>query len=211
MQQSTRDKILYLLKTRGALTATVLASELKLTSMGARQQLLKLSEAGEITSYLQPSGKGRPKRFWLLTEAGQANFPDRHSDLTLELIDSINNLFGEAGLEKLIKEREQQTLKKYSLRVPSELTLEKRIEALAAVRTEEGYMAEVKVASDHFILFENHCPICAAAKICQGFCRSELELFRQLLKDLATIDRSEHQIEGARRCTYKITPLARNR
>jgi predicted ArsR family transcriptional regulator len=211
MQNSTRDKILYLLKTRGALTAATLATELQLTSMGARQQLLKLSTRGDITSYLQAAGKGRPKRFWLLTESGQAHFPDRHSDLTLELIDSISQLFGEAGLEKLIKEREQQTFKKYSLRVSSELTLEKRVKALATIRTEEGYMAEMKAEGECFVLFENHCPICAAAKVCQGFCRSELELFRQLLSDVATIDRSEHQIKGARRCTYKIRPLIKTR
>ena len=206
MQQPTRDKILYQLKTRGALTAIALASELKLTSMGARLQLLKLSEKGDITSYLKSQGKGRPKRFWLLTEAGHANFPDRHSDLTLDLIDSVNSLFGEAGLEALIKQREQQTFKKYSERLGKQSTLADRVHALAHVRSEEGYMAEIKTHGHNFLLLENHCPICAAAKMCQGFCRSELELFRQLLNTLATVERSEHQIEGARRCAYTITP-----
>ncbi len=206
MQQSTRDKILYLLKSRGALTAITIADELTLTSMGARQQLLKLSEGGEITSYLKSQGKGRPKRFWLLTEAGQSNFPDRHADLTLELIDSIQSIFGANGLEKLIETREQSTLQKYSHRLSSTHTLHNRLQELASIRTEEGYMAEVKTTEDGFLLLENHCPICAAAKICQGFCRSELELFQKLFEDLADIERTEHQIEGARRCAYNVIP-----
>jgi predicted ArsR family transcriptional regulator len=40
-------------------------------------------------------------------------------------------------------------------------------------------MAEVKTQADgSCLLIENHCPICAAAEACQGFCRSELEVFQ---------------------------------
>jgi len=207
MPQTTRNKVLYLLKSRGAQTAVTIAAELELTSMGARQQLLKLSESGEISSYLEPKGKGRPKRFWLLTEAGQVNFPDRHADLTLELIDSISTIFGADGLEKLIETREQVTLNKYTNRLKNKNFIHNRLVELAQIRTEEGYMAEVKQTNEGFVLLENHCPICAAAKICQGFCRSELELFQKLFEDLAQIERTEHQIQGARRCAYVITPL----
>jgi predicted ArsR family transcriptional regulator len=57
--------------------------------------------------------------------------------------------------------------------------LEDRVRTVARLRTEEGYMAEFEAEPDgSFLLIENHCPICAAAKTCQGFCRSELELFR---------------------------------
>lgn len=54
------------------------------------------------------------------------------------------------------------------------------------------------------MLVENHCPICAAATACAGFCRSELETFRAVLS--AEVERSEHILAGARRCAYRITP-----
>ena len=54
------------------------------------------------------------------------------------------------------------------------------------------------------MLVENHCPICAAATACAGFCRSELETFRSVLS--AKVERSEHILLGARRCAYRITP-----
>jgi len=59
-------------------------------------------------------------------------------------------------------------------------------------------------ADGSFMLVENHCPICAAATVCAGFCRSELETFRAVLG--ADIERSEHILAGARRCAYHIMP-----
>jgi predicted ArsR family transcriptional regulator len=76
------------------------------------------------------------------------------------------------------------------------------------MRSAEGYMADWRpVSVDEFLFFENHCPICAAAKSCQGFCRSELEIFRTALGDGVTVEREEHIVTGARRCTYRISAL----
>lgn len=48
--------------------------------------------------------------------------------------------------------------------------------------------------------------ICAAATSCQGFCRSELSMFRDLLGPEADVERTEHLLQGARRCAYLIRP-----
>jgi predicted ArsR family transcriptional regulator len=77
---------------------------------------------------------------------------------------------------------------------------------LAELRSAEGYMAEVAWDEDEncWLLRENHCPICAAASHCQGFCRTELELFRRVLH--AEVEREDHILLGARRCSYRIKP-----
>ena len=86
--------------------------------------------------------------------------------------------------------------------------LGERVRALAALRHEEGYMAEARGDGDGgFLLIENHCPICAAATACQGFCRSELEVFRAALGPDVRVERSEHLLAGARRCAYRIAPV----
>ena len=54
-----------------------------------------------------------------------------------------------------------------------------------------------------YLLIENHCPICAAAAACQGFCRAELSLFEMLLAP-ARVERLEHILAGARRCAYRV-------
>ena len=65
-------------------------------------------------------------------------------------------------------------------------------------------MAEWKKENNDYFLIENHCPICAAATECQGFCRSELNNFQQLLGDAFTVERVEHIVSGGQRCTYRI-------
>ncbi|CAQ86467.1 conserved hypothetical protein [Photorhabdus asymbiotica] len=53
------------------------------------------------------------------------------------------------------------------------------------------------------LLVENHCPICAAATVCQGLCRAELNVFQEILQ--AQVKRVEYILTGSRRCTYRIT------
>ena len=53
-------------------------------------------------------------------------------------------------------------------------------------------------------MIENQCPICAAATACQGLCRAELELFREVLGAETTVTRVDHILAGARRCAYQI-------
>jgi predicted ArsR family transcriptional regulator len=79
------------------------------------------------------------------------------------------------------------------------------------MREAEGYMAEAQAAEDGSVLLvENHCPICAAARACQNFCRSELDVFRRVLGPDVQVERVEHQLAGARRCAYRIVSLSRS-
>ena len=57
-----------------------------------------------------------------------------------------------------------------------------------------------------YMLVENHCPICAAATACQGFCASELDLFRSVLGPGVDVERTEHIVGGDRRCAYRVSP-----
>ena len=105
---------------------------------------------------------------------------------------------------------EQRTLSQtraYTDELEGAPTLAKRVAALARLRTREGYMAEWKKHADgSFTLIENHCPICAAAEICQGLCAGELRLFADVLGSDVQVERTEHILAGARRCAYRITP-----
>ena len=219
MKEKTSEKILSLLKIEGALTAKILASELGLTTMGVRQHLQALEDDGDICFEDKKAVRGRPTRYWSLTTQSNSHFSDRHEELTVQLIDSVKVIFGDEGLEQLITHREQAPFLLYSDRLASKPDLLGKLEALAELRSEEGYMATV-VVGDNIVddgdtvenktvywLMENHCPICAAASKCLNFCRSELNLFQTLLAPYATVEREEHIVEGARRCAYKVTAL----
>jgi predicted ArsR family transcriptional regulator len=206
---NTAEQILLLLKTRGAQTAQALAGLLGLTAMGARRQLEAAQERGLVDCLDSAGQVGRPVRRWLLTDAGHARFPDRHAQLSAELIAQVRALFGDEGLDKLVRARETASEAAYRSRVDRTAPLAQQVEALALARDGEGYMASAEALADGSVLLvENHCPICVAARSCQDFCRSELEVFQRVLGPGVAVVRTEHQLAGARRCAYRVEALA---
>jgi len=208
MPSDNSSKLLYTLKSRGPLATNALAQALGITVVGARQHLAKL-HAERLVAFDDQAGEiGRPKRIWRLSAKGHGRFPDTHGDLTVNLIGGIRSLFGEAGLDRLIAARQESAVTAYRKALEHCSGLEDRIRTIARLRTEEGYMAEVEAQPDgSFLLVENHCPICAAAKACQGFCRSELELFRAAFGAETSVMRQEHLLSDGRRCVYRVTSL----
>jgi len=205
---SNANQILQLLKTRGPLTAAELGESLAITSMGARRHLQSLETEGLVYWQESAASRGRPKHRWYLTATAMQRFPDSHAELSLQLIESVTELFGDEGLDKLISRRESQQSQRYQQALEGKTNLTERLQTLASLRSEEGYMAEVVTAEDgSFLLQEHHCPICAAASQCQGFCRSELALFQQLLSDQASVEREQYLLDGDLRCSYRINPL----
>jgi len=207
----SQDRILFRLKTRGPQMAADMAARLDMTVAGARQHLVKLEAAGLVESEDLVEGRGRPRKYWRLTPQGHARFPDRHSDLTLDLLRSMRDVFGDDGLENLIQHRERASVADYRKVVGTQGSLRQKLSALARIRSSEGYMASVAKESRHSFLFvEDHCPICAAAAACQGLCRSELAIFRAVLGDDVTVERIDHILAGARRCAYRIEQRGRS-
>ncbi len=207
---SSQEKILYQIKRLGPQTVKALASSLGVTTMAVRQHLTQLETQGLIESLPEESqARGRPVKPWQLTSQGHQRFPDAHAQITSELINSVRDLLGESALARIIGERTRQSLASYSEVLDQKESLKEKLEALVALRTAEGYMAELVTEADSFLLLENHCPICVAASTCQGFCQSELEVFQTVLDDDALIEREDHLLNGARRCSYRVIAQAR--
>lgn len=204
---NTFERILLQLKMRGPQTAQALSEQLGLTSMGVRRQLEGARDKGLLDCEDSGGKVGRPVRRWRLSDAGHARFPDRHAELTVDLLGQVQAMFGADAIERLIATREQASEALYRGRIPPAAPLLERVAALAAVRDEEGYMAEAQQQIDgSVLLLEHHCPICAAARSCQDFCRSELAVFQRVLGPGVKVIRIEHQPSGARRCAYSVTP-----
>jgi len=212
MKQSSipaSDRLLFLLKRRGPLDAMTLARELGVTAQAVREQLSSLAAAGLVAHEDIVQGRGRPRRQWQLTEASRARFPDTHAELSVALIETVRAEFGEAGLEQLIARREAATLEAYRARLAGLTDLGERLAALATIRSEEGYMAECRASEDGrgYYLIEHHCPICAAARACQGFCRAELAVFQAVLGEGARISREAHLLAADQRCVYRVEAI----
>ncbi|KAA2242880.1 transcriptional regulator [Chitinophaga agrisoli] len=202
--KTAADRFLVLLKTRGPQTAASLAAELGITGEGARLQLLKLAEEGLVVAATSARGVGRPVQVWSLTAQGNAHFPDNHAELTLQLIDTIRHQLGQEALDQVISAREQQQVERYLSALEGVDGIGDKIARFAAIRTEEGFLAEWRQDEEGFLFIENHCPICSAATQCMNICQSELRTFRTILGDEVTVSRAEHIASGDHRCVYRI-------
>ena len=210
------DAILFQLKSLGEAQAETLARRLGISVQAVRQRLERLLAENLVSYSDHTQGRGRPRRLWsgsgsnLSLGPGAASlFPDTHAQLTVDLIGTIRGELGEAALARLLERRSQKITASYRERLDREPDIAKKLAALADIRSAEGYMARVEaLPSAGFLLVEDHCPICAAAMICQGFCSIELEVFQNLLGPGWHIERQDHVLTGARRCAYRVTPAA---
>lgn len=205
----SQDRIMHRLKTRGPQSVKILSKQLDMTTMGVRQHLAELESKGLVgQTQEERQTRGRPVHLWKLSAAGHGRFPDTHSQTTIEIIDVIRSTLGEQSLNQLIEQRSEEIEAQYREQLgATEPDLQLQIERLAQLRSDEGYMAEVRLLPDGFMLIENHCPICTAATSCQQFCETELDLFQRLFEDKAVVTRTDHLLAGARRCAYKITAI----
>ena len=204
----TKRQIVDRLK-RADATAPDLARALGMTEAGVRQHLDALAEHGLVESYTRPTeGRGRPPLAWTLTELAHDLFPDHHDDLTVDLLAALRVALGDEGVQQVLDVRTAAQRDAYKRAMPpTRASLRERAEALAQLRTDEGYLAEVvdDPESDGVLLVEHHCPIASAATACTGLCHSELELFRTVMGPRVRVERTQHMIAGDRRCAYRMT------
>jgi predicted ArsR family transcriptional regulator len=205
----TRRAIVKLLKSEGALDSARLAKRLRLTPMAVRQHLYALQREKLVAADERPVPLGRPAKYWRLTRDADRLFPDAYAELSVALIGAMDAAFGPAGVERVLESRCAKQRADYRARIIPSAPLATKVRELAKIRTQEGYMADVTPDGDGFLFVENHCPICAAATVCQGFCATELDLFRSVLGKDVTVERAEHIVSGDRRCAYRIQPARR--
>ena len=203
----TRRAILELLKWYGPQDARTLARRLAVSTMAVGRHLHGLAAEKLIANEAEARPMGRPARLWQLTPAANDLFPNAHAELTLSLIQSTRKAFGARGLDRLIATRSRDQIAAYRARVRRGGSLRRRLEALARLRADEGYMAEVQQDRDGtLLLIENHCPICAAATACTRLCAGELRVFEEVLGKDVVVERIDHILAGARRCAYRVRP-----
>jgi predicted ArsR family transcriptional regulator len=197
---SFRERAVDLLKTSGPQSLSALA----MTVEGARFQMLKLEKEGMVTSSKTVIGRGRPQQIWSLTNAGQSRFPDMHAALTVKLMEVMKETLGEHAVSKVITANGDRGTSKYLQALEGVTDLENRITRFVAIRSGEGYMAQLIKDEEGFIFVENHCPIGAAAHANPGICIAEFKTLQTVIGENVPIRRIEYIVDGGRRCAYRI-------
>src|SRR5918995_703523 len=139
----TRRRIVKLLKTEGAMDSASLAARLKVTPMAVRQHLYALQQEKLVNAEERPVPVGRPAKFWQLTKDADRLFPDAYAELNAALITSVQDAFGPDGMVRLLDARFAGQPADDPSRIRPSARLATKVQQLARIRADEGYMAEV--------------------------------------------------------------------
>jgi predicted ArsR family transcriptional regulator len=204
---ASRNAVLALLQREGPVSADSLAEKLKLTGMAVRLHLGALRVEGLAAFAVESRPRGRPVQMWSATPKAAAQFADSHSALAVDLIAQMKKAFGDEGMDRILKLRTAEQEKTYRAKTDGARSLKGKLDQLAKIRSAEGYMAEVRrdEKTGDWLFVENHCPICAAARLCTGLCREEMALFHRALGKNVKVERLSHILAGAGRCAYRVT------
>jgi predicted ArsR family transcriptional regulator len=139
--RTQRLEILNSLKRTQGMSVNQLVTKMKMSYMGIKQHCLTLQRDGYLDTWRRPQKMGRPEMVYRLTRRTHDLFPTDSNQVTLELLKSIQEIYGPNGPEKLLYnvfERKGATLK---AKAKGE-TVAERAKWLAKVRDGEGYMAQ---------------------------------------------------------------------
>lgn len=201
---STRDQILHMLKVKGGLSVSEMASQLGITEMAVRRHLNTLERDNLIQSTLVRQAMGRPTHVYSLSPEADERFPRNYQDLALDFLTDIQETEGVDKIDQLFRRRENRLEQHYRSHMQGDL--EERVAALAELQNERGYMVEwEKDENGTYVLREFNCPIAQIAQQFQQACNCELSLFRRVLD--ADVEQTSCMAKGGEHCVYEIRAL----
>ena len=183
-----------------------LADVMKISRMAVHKHLMLLQNRGLVEGAEARKGDvGRPKIMYKLTSQSKSVFPKSYSAIATHALDFIERNIGKEGVEKFLRERQNDLFDKYYKHL-RDLDFDKRVKELARIRDEEGYMAESKKDSKQsagrHVLLEYNCPIIHIAEKHWEACSVETELFEKLLG--ARIETTHRAAKGDLICRFFI-------
>lgn len=203
--QRTRRSILEYLKQHGRASLDELAQESGLAPMTVRGHLTVLERDGLI-DYAEERGKvGRPRFVYSLTDQGHDLFPKSYHVLCNRILDALRLI--ETDAATLATQIAEQWVGEHAAQLEGK-GFDERVHALAAIRTDEGAMAEIEKDADDYLLHQRHCPAsCVAARHPDVICAAEIGYIRRALTSSGqnvSVERVSWIQNGDATCTYRI-------
>jgi predicted ArsR family transcriptional regulator len=192
----TRNRVAKLLLQRGSATASELGQALGLSPAAIRRHLDAMLVDGLVEAREQPRrgprGRGRPARFFTLTDAARESFPHTYDGLAVAALRWIAERGGPEAVGAFVAEQVTALEERCraALAEAGEDPLA-RAEALARALTAEGYAAGASAIASGGQLCQHHCPVAHVAAEFPQLCEAETQVISRLVgthvQRLATI------------------------
>jgi predicted ArsR family transcriptional regulator len=201
--QETREQILTLLQHEGESDVQGLAEALSLSIPTIRHHLTILERDALINRQPLRGQVGRPKHVFSLSSKGQAQFPKRYAQLSLELLTEIKATYGCDSAEPLLERMAKRLLRERQVET-ADKGIEARADALVQLLNQDGFVAEWEMGEDVLTLTQHTCPYQAVAQQHAEVCRFDTALIEGVLDQ--PVRRTQCLRDGDPACTFHALP-----
>ncbi len=197
-----RGEIVLALKRAQPLAARELAARLGVSPNAVRHHLKEL-EAERLVLYgREQRGVGAPTYAYRLAPAGEALFPRRYEETLTEVLERVSEKAGRQAAVEVFEDHYSGLTRRLEAELDG-VALPERLETIARVLTEAGYMAEWAQHEGTFRLSELNCAIRSVAERFPEVCAAEARFLQTVLA--ADVERLAHIPSGCNACEYAIT------
>jgi predicted ArsR family transcriptional regulator len=199
--RTQRLEILNTLKRTRGLSVNQMVARMNMSYMGIKQHCLTLERDGYLDTWRRPQKMGRPEMVYRLTRRSHDLFQADSNAFTLDLLQSIQEIYGTNAPEKLLYSLFERKTAELKEKVDGE-TVEQRAKTLAAVRDAQGYMSQYLDASSEGgpQILECHSPIMNLVERYAIIGRLEQDMFEKILQ--TPVRREETRTSGLYECCF---------
>jgi len=198
--RTQRLEILNSLKRTRGLSVNELVGKMNMSYMGIKQHCLTLQRDGYLDTWRRPQKMGRPEMVYRLTRRTHELFPTDSNHFTLELLTSVQKIYGINAPEKLLYNVFEKKTADLTAKAKGE-TVTERAKWLARVRDSEGCMAQFTTTAEGGPqILECHSPIMNLLDRYPIIARFEQDMFEAVLG--TKVRREETRNSGLYECAF---------
>ncbi|MBI4771045.1 MAG: ArsR family transcriptional regulator [Chloroflexi bacterium] len=204
---TSRQRILEILRQRGATTVEELSQELTLTTVTVRHHLDILRGEGLVGDPLvmHNSRPGRPQYAYALTEQAWGMFPTNYASLAVQLISELKARTSQQEVLTFF-DCVGNRLVAGTPRPEAGQPLEARLERAVGYLNEQGYLARWEHTPEGYLIHTCNCPYRGVSGVHQELCCMDLSLVSALVG--SQLERRGRVIEGDESCAYLLVRAA---
>ena len=198
--RTQRLEILNSLKRSRGMSVNQLVEKMKMSYMGIKQHCLTLQRDGYLDTWRRPQRMGRPEMVYRLTRRAHDLFQADSNRFTIDLLQSIQEIYGPNAPEKLLYSLYERKCASLKDKVKG-ATVAERAKALARIRDSESYMSQFTTEDEGGPqIIECHSPLMNVLDKYPIIGRLEQEMFEQLLG--TKVRREETRNPGLYECAF---------
>ena len=199
--RTQRLEILNSLKRTKGMSVNELVEKMKMSYMGIKQHCLTLQRDGYLDTWRRPQKMGRPEMVYRLTRRSHDLYPCDSNQMTLDLLESVHEIYGPNAPEKLLYNMFQRKTAALKTKAKGQ-TVAERAKWLAKARDAEGHMSQFIIEEKEGgpQILECHSPILNVLERYPIVGRLEQDMFEATLG--TSVRREESRASGLYECAF---------